>query len=169
MGGNLGMMGSGASAPSQGSAMPPMPSAPGAVTPGSGGQMTPTFGSLAPLAGMFMGNQAASGAPSPGMPFPGAPFMPGPIMQPQPNPNPAWQDLPTQPPVPPVAPTPDPAAARPPVPGNWAAQFMGQIGDTPYGAGNAMAKLRGWNEANPQGVQRWIDAGHIPPMRGGQR
>lgn len=136
----------------------------GSVTPGSGGQMTPTFGSLAPLAGMFMGNQPPPRAPSSGFNVSTAP-----IQQPMPNPSPAWQDLPTQPPLPTPAPAPDPAAARPQAPGNWAAQFMGQIGDTPYGAGNAMAKLQGWNQTNPQGVQRWIDAGHVPPLRGGSR
>lgn len=249
MGGNLGMMGaSGASAPSQGSTMPPMPGAsssgggPGAmlsalsggganmdymsrpraatgmpdpsvnttsmadvmgggsVTPGSGGSMTPmmgqgqspgmqglarmsalsggsggtpAFGSMAPLAGMFLGNQAAPRATGG---FPGSGGLPGsdisqmPIQQPQPNPSPAWQDLPTTAPQPAPAPAPDPAASRPPPPGDWAAQFFGSgMGSPSYGPENAMAKLRGWSQNNPEGVQRWIDAGHVPPMRGGQR
>lgn len=198
MGGNLGMMGaSGASAP-QGSTMPPMPGASGSVTPGSGGSMTPmmgqgqspgmqelarmsalsggsgstpTFGSMAPLAGMFLGNQAAPRATGG---FPGSSgssgIPQGPIQQPQPNPSPAWQDLPTTAPQPAPSPAPDPAASRPPPPGDWAAQFFGSgMGSPSYGPENAMAKLRGWSQNNPEGVQRWIDAGHVPPMRGGQR
>lgn len=167
MGGNLGMMGSapsGASAPSQGG-MPRMPAAPsGPLTPGSGGPMTPTFGSMAPLAGMFMNNTPPPRAPSAGFNVSQAP-----IQQPQPNPNPAWENLPTQMPLPPPPSAPAATPTPPPLAGNWAAQFFGSGMDSPYGTGNAMAKLQGWNQSNPQGVQRWVDAGHVPPMRGSQR
>ncbi len=106
MGGNTGMM---SSAPS---GMPPAPSAPQApMSPGSGGMMQPMFGSMAPLAGMFGSNQAASGG-SFGAGMGGGATTPAPaplITQPQPNPNPAWQSLPTTPPTP--APVETPAAA----------------------------------------------------------
>ena len=62
------------------------------------------------------------------------------------------------------APGPAPAPVAPPQPpGNWARQFFGSgMGSPSYGPGNAMAKLNGWAQQNPQGVQRWADAGHVP-------
>ena len=64
----------------------------------------------------------------------------------------------------PPAPPPPPAAPPPPmVAGDWARRAFGSgMGSPSYGTGNAMAKLNGWAQQNPQGVQRWADAGHVP-------
>lgn len=63
----------------------------------------------------------------------------------------------------PPAPPPAAPVAPPQPPGNWARQFFGSgMGSPSYGPGNAMAKLNGWAQQNPQGVQRWADAGHVP-------
>jgi hypothetical protein len=65
---------------------------------------------------------------------------------------------------PPVA----PPAAPPPAPsftggGDWARQFFGSGMGGQYGTGNAMAKLQGWAQNNPEAVQRMRDTGLVPP------
>lgn len=62
----------------------------------------------------------------------------------------------------PPAPPPAAPVAPPQPPANWARQFFGSAFGGQYGNGNGMAKLNGWAQQNPQGVQRWADAGHVP-------
>ena len=63
----------------------------------------------------------------------------------------------------PPAPPPAAPVAPPQPPADWARRFFGSgMGSPSYGPGNAMAKLNGWAQQNPQGVQRWADAGHVP-------
>ena len=61
------------------------------------------------------------------------------------------------------APGPAPAPATPPQPpADWARQFFGSAKSGQYGNGIGLAQLAGWAQQNPQGVQRWADAGHVP-------
>lgn len=66
-----------------------------------------------------------------------------------------------QPGLPPRPPAPQPQQ-QPFTQGNWMERFFGSA--LPYGVSGAMAKLNGWGAANPQGLERWRAAGHIPPV-----
>lgn len=66
-----------------------------------------------------------------------------------------------QPPAPAPAPAATPAAQPP---GDWARQFFGSGMGGQYGNGNGMAKLQGWAQNNPEAIQRYVDAGHVPQV-----
>lgn len=65
----------------------------------------------------------------------------------------------------PPAPAPAPAAtSAPQAPGDWARRFFGSGMGGQYGNGNGMAKLQGWAQNNPEAIQRYVDAGHVPQV-----
>lgn len=47
--------------------------------------------------------------------------------------------------------------------GDWARNFFGSGMGGQYGTGNAMAKLQGWAQNNPEAVQRMRNTGLVPP------
>lgn len=47
--------------------------------------------------------------------------------------------------------------------GDWARNFFGSAYGGPYGTGNAMARLNGFAQNNPEAVQRMRNTGLVPP------